>query len=246
MHDHQLDIVLPCYNPIEGWAQNIVTTVSSLSRQLPGVALNVYLVNDGSQKGVQEQDLALLQEKLPALNYIHYQQNQGKGFALRAGVQQTTAALCIYTDIDFPYTEESFLKIYQSLLSAESDIVVGARDEEYYANVPATRVKISKTLRFFTRKMLSLPVNDTQAGLKGFNRRGREVFLKTTINRYLFDLEFLFEAAKVPGMRIKPIKVALKPGIVFSKMNSKILVEEGYSFMKLFLTRPFSLLRKKN
>ena len=237
MHDHQLDIVLPCYNPIGNWAQNIVNTVNNVSRQLPGVTLTVYLVNDGSLKGVHEQELALLQTKLPAFHYIHYQQNRGKGYALREGVKQTTAPICIYTDIDFPYTEESFLKIYRELLSGESDIAVGARDEDYYANVPATRVRISKTLRFFTRKMLFLPVNDTQAGLKGFNQRGREIFLKTTIDRYLFDLEFLFEAAKIPGIRITPLKVALKPGIIFSKMNSRILMNEGYSFFKIFAKR---------
>lgn len=244
MPKYQLDIVLPCYNPIQNWAQNIINSVNNLTNLLPDTQFYVYLVNDGSSKGILEEDLNLLRQQLPAFTYINYPDNQGKGHALREGVKQINHDFCIYTDIDFPYTEDSFINIYEELRSGRADIVVGVRDEAYYANVPPTRVKISKTLRFFARKMLTLPVNDTQAGLKGFNRRGREAFLKTTINRYLFDLEFLFMAAKGRKLKIKPVNVTLKPGIVFSKMNSKILMTEGYSFVKLFLSRPFSKFQK--
>ncbi|HSI91374.1 MAG TPA: glycosyltransferase family 2 protein, partial [Adhaeribacter sp.] len=198
---------------------------------------HIFVVNDGSQRGVEQADLDLLKQELPRFTYIHYTPNQGKGYALRQGVAKSASPVCIYTDIDFPYTEESFVRIYQELVSDRADIVVGIRDEEYYASVPPTRVRISKTLRFFAKKMLSLPVNDTQAGLKGFNRKGRNAFLNTTIDRYLFDLEFLFEANKRKDLRIKGLKVTLKPGIVFSKMNSKILLEEGYSFAKIFMKR---------
>ncbi|KAA9331872.1 glycosyltransferase family 2 protein [Adhaeribacter soli] len=232
-----LDIVLPCFNPIPNWAQNLVQNMARLNQLLPGISLHLYLVNDGSSRGVSEQDLLLLQQHIPHFNYIHYPENAGKGHALREGVQQTKHEFVIYTDIDFPYTEESFLKVYEALRANEADIVVGIRDEEYYASVPPTRVKISKTLRFFAKKMLALPVNDTQAGLKGFNSKGRKVFLETTIDRYLFDLEFLFEANKKRHLRIKGLKVTLKPGIVFSKMNSKILMTEGYSFAKIFMKR---------
>jgi glycosyltransferase involved in cell wall biosynthesis len=239
MPAHALDIVLPCYNPIPNWAQNLVNNVNSLRQHLPDATLHLYLVNDGSSKGVTDEDLVLLRENIAFFHYVHYTQNEGKGHALREGVLQTKHEYCIYTDIDFPYTEESFLRVYEALRNKEADIVVGIRDEEYYASVPPTRVKISKTLRFFAKKMLSLPVNDTQAGLKGFNRKGRETFLKTTIDRYLFDLEFLFEANKQKNLRIKGLKVTLRPGIVFSKMNSKILLEEGYSFGKIFMKRFF-------
>jgi len=236
---HALDIVLPCYNPIPDWAQNLVANVNQLSQRLPQTELHLYLVNDGSGKGVTEEDLVFLRKSIPFFNYISYSQNEGKGHALREGVKQTKHEYCIYTDIDFPYTQESFLRVYEALRNKEADIIVGIRDEEYYASVPPTRVKISKTLRFFAKKMLSLPVNDTQAGLKGFNRKGRATFLKTTIDRYLFDLEFLFEANKQKNLRIKGLKVTLRPGIIFSKMNSKILLEEGYSFGKIFMKRFF-------
>ena len=239
----KLDIVLPCYNPIEGWATNILNSVTQIQELLPETELFIYLVNDGSTKVISAEKIQFLQEKLTNFTYLPYSENRGKGYALRFGVAETKNEYCIYTDIDFPYTEESLAAIYHALVQEKQDIAVGIRDENYYSNVPATRAKISKTLRFFTKKLLHLPVSDTQAGLKGFNSKGKKVFLQTHIDRYLFDLEFLFAAAKDAKLRIKPVKVALKPGIVFSKMNSKILVTEGYSFVKLFLSSPFSKLK---
>lgn len=237
MPESKLDIVLPCYNPLPGWEANIISSLKQLHTLLPGVDIFLYLVNDGSTKPVNPDKIKQLEENIPNFQYIYYPENRGKGYALRQGVAQTKHDFCIYTDIDFPYTEESFVAVYNTLTKENQDIAVGVRDESYYENVPPARVKISKTLRFFTKKLLRLPVNDTQAGLKGFNRKGREAFLTTTIDRYLFDLEFLFTAAKVSKMKIKPVKVTLKPGIVFSKMNSKILMTEGYSFFKLFFKR---------
>src|SRR5678815_2568121 len=122
----------PCYNPIANWAQNLVNNVNSLCKHLPDAELHLYLVNDGSGRGVSEEDLVFLRKNIPFLEYIHYHQNEGKGHALREGVKQTKHEFCIYTDIDFPYTEESFLKIYEALRNKEADIVVGIRDEEYY------------------------------------------------------------------------------------------------------------------
>ncbi len=231
----QLDVVLPCYNPLPGWANNILTSMARIRELLPDTELHLYLINDGSTKTIAPEEITTLKENLPNFNYFHYQENQGKGYALREGVKHTKHEFCIYTDIDFPYTEESFKNVFSALKDNKADIVVGIRDEEYYAKVPPARVKISKTLRFFAKKLLHLPVNDTQAGLKGFNRKGRQTFLKTTIDRYLFDLEFLFEANKVKGLRILGLKVALKPGIVFSKMNTRVLLNEGMNFGKLFL-----------
>ena len=245
MSGKELDIVLPCYNPTAGWSDNLLSNIRSLQQTVPDTRLHVYLVNDGSVRGVSSKEIDYLKAHLQHFTYLSYETNKGKGFAVRYGISQTHSELCIYTDIDFPYIEESFLEIYKWLASAKYDIVVGVRSQSYYDNVPKTRVRISKTLRFVAQKLLSLPVNDTQAGLKGFNRKGKEVFLKTDIDRYLFDLEFLFMAAKDRSLRIKPVNVTLKPGIVFSSMNAKVLLNEGGSFMKLFLANPFSRIRKR-
>ncbi|WMJ75616.1 glycosyltransferase family 2 protein [Cytophagaceae bacterium ABcell3] len=238
-----LDIVLPCYNPIDSWVETIISSYQTLCKRLPDTNINIYLVNDGSGKKIKDSDIEYLNANIKSFHYISYYFNRGKGYALRKGVKKTKSEIVIFTDVDFPYEEDSLLKVYNVLVHKEADICLGIRDESYYEKVPPERVKLSKFLRYITRKLLSIPVNDTQCGLKGFNQRGKDIFLKTSIKRYLFDIEFIFLAARTQGIIFKPIEVKLKPGIVFSKINFKLLFKEILNFIFIFIR--FRLIKSK-
>lgn len=163
----------------------------------------------------------------------------GKGYALREGVKVADAQCVIYTDIDFPYEEASLLEVARHLLRGEADVVAGVRDDGYYAGVPADRRRISRFLRWMLRTFLRLRITDTQCGLKGFNQAGRTIFLQTTINRFLFDLEFIFLASRNAGLRLKPVQATLKPGIVFSHVSLRVLGREGWNFLRVFFRALF-------
>lgn len=233
-----LDIILPCYQPEPGWAQNIVDEYKRIRTAIPNIEHRLIIVNDGSKKGVQDIDVALLKAKIPQLEYISYVENQGKGYALRQGMAKSEADLTIFTDIDFPYEAESLIQLFETLAQGP-DIVIGVRDESYYENVPSGRVRISKAFKFFLKRFFRLPVSDTQCGLKGFNATGREIFMKSTMNRYLFDLEFIFLASRMRAIKLESVPVKLKPGIVFSKMSLRILSQEGRDFLKIFIKSLF-------
>ncbi len=230
----KLDIVLPCYNPLPAWEKRIVDTIQLLEKRLKGVEVFLYMVNDGSSKNIDRQAVAYLNNHVANFQFIEYSINRGKGYALRQGVAATKNDLCIYTDIDFPYELESLVAVFEALKSGVS-VAIGVRESRYYEYVPRVRIWISKTLKWLIRNFLRLPVTDTQCGLKGFNKEGKAIFLSTTIDRYLFDLEFVFLTAKQKNLQLKPITVELRPGIVFSNMNFKILSQEGKSFLKIFL-----------
>ena len=231
-------LVLPCYNPPQGWAANILASLHRLQALLPAAtSVHLYLINDGTA-GVEEADLALLRAQLPQFTYLQYPVNHGKGYALRTGIREVQEPLSLFTDIDFPYEETSVAAVYEALRTGRGDVVVGMRDEAYYAHVPKGRVLISKVLRRINRLLLGLAVSDTQCGLKGFNRRGQAVFLQGQIDRYLFDLEFIFLASRPSaGLQVIPVPVRLKPGVIFSQMSLKILLSESGSFLKILLAR---------
>ena len=84
---------------------------------------------------------------------------------------------------------------------------------------------------------MKLKVNDTQAGLKGFRREVKPLFLMTTINRYLFDLEFIYLLSKQKELKVEGHPITLRPGITFSKMNRKILFQEARNFMNIWMNR---------
>ncbi len=227
------DLILPCYNPLPGWVDNVLASMARLREALPEAEPCLVVVNDGSARGVTVADIDRLRAALPHFTYLSYDLNQGKGHALRTGVAQSTHELCLFTDIDFPYEETSMAQLYRVLATGQTDVAAGIRDSNYYAQVPPARVAISQTLRLLTRQLLRLPVSDTQCGLKGFNERGRRLFMRSQTKRYLFDLEFLYMGAREPGLRVQAVEVRLKLGVIFSKMPLRVLASEGYSLLKI-------------
>lgn len=228
-----VDILLPAYNPLPGWELAVIDRFRSLQKKMPEHRFQLILVNDGSQPTGFAPGVEKLQENLPGAMVIQFEMNRGKGKALREGVRKSSGDIILYTDIDWPYTEESMIAMIHALKN-EADIVVGVRDEKYYQQLPKMRRRISHWLQKFNSKLLHLQVDDTQAGLKGFRKNIKDLFLSTTINRYLFDLEFIYLLSK-KKIRITPLPVELRPGIKFSKMNRKVMLVEGWNFMRIWL-----------
>ena len=229
-----LDIILPAYNPLPGWEDIVIGRFQSLVKALPDVKIRLFIVNDGSQRLDENHSAGVIQEVIPDLQWISYKENRGKGYALRQGVKNSTADFIVYTDIDWPYTEESMIGVIQTL-TGSADAVIGKRDENYYTHLPRARRRISRLLRSFNAKLLRLKVDDTQAGLKGFRKNIKDIFLSTTIDRYLFDLEFIYLISAKKEIKVVGYPIALRPGITFSKMNRKILFQEARNFLKIWM-----------
>lgn len=230
-----LDIILPAYNPLPGWEDNVIGRFQSLEKALPAIKITLFIVNDGSHTLDEPSSLALLRKAIPDIQWISYNDNQGKGYALREGVKKSTGDYILYTDIDWPYTEESMIQLIKALMEG-ADAVIGTRDEGYYAHLPRSRRRISRLLRKINASFLRLKVDDTQAGLKGFTNKVKPVFLATSINRYLFDLEFIYLlSSKKNNFKILGIPITLRSGITFSQMNRKILFQEARNFLKIWI-----------
>ena len=230
---NRLDIVLPVYNPLPGWEETVIARTGSLRRALPARTINLIVVNDGTPGLGTSPAWQRLAAAEPSALMTGYSDNRGKGFALRFGVRQATGDIILYTDIDWPYTEDSMLCVIDAL-DRGADAVIGIRDAGYYRHLPAARRLISKSLRWFNGMLLRLKVNDTQAGLKGFRRPLARVFTETTIDRYLFDLEFVFRLSRMNGIRIEACPIELRPGISFSTMNRSILWQEARTFIRIW------------
>lgn len=232
-----VSLVLPCYNPPNGWEQSVHYSYGSFSKAIQD-PVELVIVIDGESTSVTESALSYLQQNIPQNKIIRYGQNMGKGYAIRQGVKMATGNVIIYTDVDFPYATESMLQIYSGLKNNEFDVAVGVKDETYYHHVPFIRRIISRFLRFIIRLFLSMPITDTQCGLKGFNKSVTPLFLQTTINRYLFDLEFIRNCFRSKKYRVRAIPVTLNEDIQFRKMNYRILLSESVNFIRLLFRKP--------
>lgn len=234
MSTYSLDIVVPCYNPTPQWAQKLSGYFLQYATITGANALGLIVVNDGSVRNFSSTELAILKSSVSKLTVLSYPENRGKGHALRQGVAASKADLAIVTDVDFPYTLDS-IRAIEARLSAGGAVVIGHRKEDYYQQVPWFRKQLSRSFRFFLGHLLGLRHQDSQCGLKGFDRSGRVIFLQTTIDRYLFDLEFLILANRSVGVISVPVQ--LREGVTFSTMGIKILLTELRNFLKIIWLR---------
>lgn len=228
----KISLILPVYNPPNGWADIVSARTKELTALYPDLTFEAIVVNDGSNSPTFINDKTKLQ--LADITLIEYSPNQGKGEAIRTGVRASSGEIVVYTDIDFPYTIASMSDIIDILKNGSADVVIGVKDKSYYTHVPHMRRVISRFLRMLIRLFFRIPTDDTQCGLKGFNQKAKPIFLRTTIKRYLFDLEFVFLASRSDGITVQTQPVQLCEGIQFRKMNLGIIKNELWNFFKIF------------
>jgi len=230
-----IEIVLPCYNPPPFWYKELLEFHQFVKSN---INVKYIIVNDGSVNGELEKAFPLLDEGKIDYKLISYSENKGKGYALRQGVAASAGDYIVYTDIDFPFSNESSYELIRLLLENKYDVLAGSRNEVYYNNkMSFFRKLLSKAFRFFLKNILRMKVADTQCGIKAFNRKGKEEFLKTKINRYLFDFEFLYNCSKNPSILVQPVPVRLKSNVVFRQMKPKILLQETINLFKVILLK---------
>ena len=228
-----IDLVLPFYNPVDGWANRVLKSLADLAESCAQYEFKLILVDDGSEvTEALEEGKQLLKEEGVKHEVITLPSNAGKGQALRQGMLHSEAPFTIFTDIDFPYDTESMAAIIQCLESGE-DVALGFREQDYYVSVPWFRKGLSVLFRMILKGVLKSPITDTQCGLKGMSSKGREVFLKTKINRFLVDMEFIKLSMRNATLRVKPVTVHLRQDVQFSTMGIKVLITEGINFLRI-------------
>ncbi|HTL09892.1 MAG TPA: glycosyltransferase family 2 protein [Chitinophagaceae bacterium] len=240
-----LSIVLPCYNPKPEWHLQVAAQYQQIKAALPADTLiEIIVVNDGSPNPVSAASRKFLSKKLPYFRFLGYSQNMGKGYAVRRGVEAAQAPIVIYTDIDFPYATEDLCAVYHRLKTGNTDLVMGVRESSYNSKLSFLRRLASNGCNYLNKTLLNLPYKDVQSGLKGMNAIGRELLLTTSINRFLFDTEFIWLASSYSNIRIEAITVRLRDNISFTSMSSAVYLKETGNFCRILLKDKLMLLRR--
>ena len=229
---HHLSIVLPMYKPKTGWEKILKENMQLIDIEFNySISIQYIIVNDGCENEHLLSLFDVIQQSERNVKFISYQENMGKGYALRTGVAAATAPVVITTDLDFPYETKDIRNVY-ALLTSGNEIVTGKRKAKYYTATPLKRKLISKACIAMNKHLLKMPLADAQSGLKGFNKKGKNLFLQTTINRFLVDTEFLVLANK-QKLGIAVLELDLKNGVKFSSMGWRVLMAEGKNFYRI-------------
>lgn len=200
---YTLSVVIPCYNE-----KNTVESLLDAVRQSPIEGkLEIIVVNDGSTDGVKELLDNELKNKIDIL--VHHPFNQGKGAALRTGIQQATGDYVIIQDSDLEYDPQEYPKLLQPLLSQKADVVYGSRFKggESHRVLYFWHSLGNQFLTLLSNMFTNLNLTDMETCYKVFKR---EIIQSLEIqeNRFGFEPEITAKISQIKNIRIYEVGIS--------------------------------------
>ena len=176
----KLSIVTPVYNER--------ATIEEILRRVEAVGLvdEIIIVDDGSTDGTRE----LLQEiapKYPIMHLVLHQHNQGKGAAVRTGIQVARCELILIQDADLEYDPRDYSNLLRPIEEGIADVVYGSR----FLGAPRRSTMFwhmvaNKLLTLMTNILYNSILSDMETGYKLFKS---EVIKSIPLRARRFDFE---------------------------------------------------------
>lgn len=206
MSNVRLSVIIPAYNEEKRLPKTLKAVNEYLRRQ--SYEYEILVVNGGSTDKTEE----VVKSAMKAIKNLRIlnTENRGKGYAVKQGMLQAHGAYRIFMDADNATSLDHVEKMWPEFAN-RYDVVIGSRDMKgAVIAVPQVwwRRRLGDVFNLIVQLCSGLwGMWDTQCGFKGFTRKAaEEIFAKSTINRWAFDVEVLVLAKKM-GYQIKEIPV---------------------------------------
>lgn len=197
-----LSVIIPVFNE-RSTIQEIIKRVLDS----PEVG-EIIIVDDGSTDETGE--ILTGFKNHPKIKIISHEINQGKGMAVRTGIQNTKGELIIIQDADLEYDPRDYPRLLQPIRENLADVVYGsrflgeARRPIYFWNMLANKI-----LLFVTNILYNNILSDMETGYKLFRR---EAILDLKLKAKGFDFEPEFTAKLLKrGARIFEVPIRFNP-----------------------------------
>jgi len=222
----KLSIIIPCYNE-QYTIKEIIYKIKNQSK----IDKEIIVVDDYSQdktRDILQQDLKDVIHKV-VLN----DQNYGKGYSIRKGIEHSTGDCILIQDADLEYNPSDYNKLLNPIINNKADVVYGSR----FLGTNERRILYfwhtlgNKFLTLLSNMFSNLNLTDMEVGYKVFKSEVlKNIELKE--NRFGFEPEV---TAKIAKKNIRIFEIGIDYfGRKYSE-GKKITWKDGFSAIRCIL-----------
>ena len=200
--DMKLTVIIPVYNEV-GNIEEILKRVKAAKK-----ATEIIVVDDGSQDGTR--DILKNLDGKEKVRVVLHEKNQGKGAAVRTGMDAATGEILLIQDADLEYDPRDYEQLLRPLEEGIADVVYGSRflggprRVTMYWHMIANRL-----LTFMTNILYDTILSDMETGYKVFRRKVVDG-MKLRSKRFDFEPEFTAKVLK-RHYRIYEVPISFNP-----------------------------------
>jgi glycosyltransferase involved in cell wall biosynthesis len=236
-----LTVVVPAYN--EGKTISVILKKLITQRSVFDIEKEIIVVNDCSKDNTNEAVERFIDKNPGAsIRLISHDVNQGKGAAIRTGIQHATGDCVIIQDADLEYDPAEYDRLLKPIVDGMADVVYGSR----FLGGSAHRVLFfwhsigNKLLTTISNAFTNMNLTDMETCYKMFRR---EVIQSIPLreNRFGFEPEVTAKVARIPNIRIYEVGISYY-GRTYAE-GKKINWKDG--FRAIYCVLKYNLFRKR-
>ncbi len=178
MNQPLLSVIMPVYNER--------ATLSEILARVRAVDLEmeIVIVDDGSTDGTK--DVLREEEKAGDLKALYHETNQGKGAAVRTGLEHASGDFIIIQDADLEYDPRDYHKLLKPLLEGQAEVVYGSRFMEYSETMFFLQALGNKIVTLITNVLYGTALSDMETCYKALRA---EIIQSIPLRSRRFELE---------------------------------------------------------
>jgi len=215
----KLSVIIPVYNE-----KNTILKIIEKVQNVP-IEKEIIIVDDGSTDGTRDilNQKSNIKNQISNLKVILKERNEGKGSAIRRGLEEITWDVVVIQDADLEYEPMDFLKLIKPIEEGKTKVVYGSRVLSRSKKSSLMFYMGGRILSFITNFLYNTRITDEPTCYKMFKA---EVI--KSINLKYRKLEFCPEiTAKVRKKGYKIIEIPINYNPRSIKQGKKIRWKDG-------------------
>ncbi|MDP3837118.1 MAG: glycosyltransferase [bacterium] len=227
----KIDFCVPVFNEGEIFDANAERIWQFLSGEQRDYEWRLVFIVNGSTPSFEKQVNSFVSSK-PTGVFSHIIAESGKGRAIKAYFNASSADVLVYMDIDLAVDLGALSRLVGPIINLEADLVFGSR------MLPSSSIKrswlretSSRAYLEYSRLILKHQYSDLQCGFKAIKASAWQQLAPNIKNdNWFFDTELIYFAQK-QGFRLKEIPVNWSENR-YSDRHSKInILSDGWRFL---------------